>query len=93
MNRGANYPLPKDSLAGVAVRRTDSALAEMTPQIIPSRLNFLESALAILADVSAYKIDVVRRLSILDVSEAAAACLMDLSPIGNSSLAGRAISF
>lgn len=82
---GAYYPL-SDCLAGVAVRRTDSAQAEMNPQIIPSRLNCLESALAIPTDVSAYKIDVVRRLSILPGSEGTAACLWDFSPIGNSSL-------
>jgi len=35
-------PLAQDCLAGVAVRRTDSAQAEMNPQIIPSRLNCLE---------------------------------------------------
>jgi hypothetical protein len=82
---GAYYPL-SDCLAGVAVRRTDSAQAEMNPQIIPSRLNCLEPALAIPTDVSAYKIDVVRRLSILPGSEGTAACLWDFSPIGNSSL-------
>ena len=38
---GAYYPL-SDCLGGVAVRRTDSAQAEMNPQIIPSRLNCLE---------------------------------------------------